>query len=199
MTRDGNAAPLRVVVSGGISSGKSTVVGVLERLGAFVIEADRIGHEILEPGGAAYEEVVQRWPSVVVDGRVDRSRLAAIVFRDPEELVALEAISHPLIKAEITRRVAAAGGRDVVLELPLNSDLAGPGWVRMVIDAEAELRLDRAVDRGMDRDDAARRLALQPKRDDWISGADIVLDNSGTVAELEKQAAAAWHRLRTAS
>ncbi len=198
MSPDGNAAaPLRVIVSGGISSGKTTVVRKLGRLGAVVIEADRIGHEVLEPGGGAHAAVAARWPAVMVDGRVDRSRLAAIVFNDPVELAALEAISHPLIAAEIHRRVAAAEGRDVVLELPLNSDLAGPGWIWIVVDAPAEVRLDRAVAAGMDRNDAASRMAVQPDRSAWAEAADIIIENRGTIAELESEVERVWAELQT--
>ncbi|MDJ0954886.1 MAG: dephospho-CoA kinase [Acidimicrobiia bacterium] len=197
MSPDGNdAPPLRVIVSGGIGSGKTTVVRKLGRLGAVVIDADRIGHQVLEPGGGAYAAVADRWPAVMVDGRVDRSRLAAIVFTDPVELAALEAISHPLIAAEIQRRVAGAEGRDVVLELPLNSDLAGPGWIRIVVDAPEGMRLDRAVARGMDRNDVASRMAAQPDRATWVGAADVVIENHGTIAELETEVARIWAALQ---
>ena len=200
MSPDGNdAAPLRVIVSGGISSGKTTVLRMLKRLGAVVVEADRIGHEVLEPGGGAYAAVAERWPAVMVEGRVDRGRLAAIVFNDPVELAALEAISHPLISAEIKRRVAGAEGRDVALELPLDSDLAGPGWTRIVVDAPAKMRLERAVARGMALNDAASRLAVQPDRATWAQSADIVIDNGGTIEELEREVERIWAELRSSA
>ncbi len=194
MSANGNVrGPLRVIVSGGLSSGKSTVMRKLARLGARVIEADRIGHEILEPFGGAYEAVVKRWPAVVVDGRVDRARLAAIVFNDTLELAALEAISHPLIAAEIQRRVSGARDEDVVLELPLNSDLVGPGWTRLVVVAPEDVRLERAVARGMNRDDAASRIAVQGS--DRVENADIVIHNTGTIAELDAKVEAIWAEL----
>jgi dephospho-CoA kinase len=185
-----------VIVTGGIGSGKSVVLRVLRELGAVVIEADRIGREILEPGGAAYAAVVTRWPDVVVDGVIDRGRLAAIVFSDPDQLDELEAISHPLIAAEIAARVATVGDRDVVLELPIMSGLAGPGWYRIVIDAPRVTRLRRATERGMDARDVTRRMETQPSRREWLAAADAVIENRGSIAELEDRVCELWLRLQ---
>lgn len=187
--------PLRVIVSGGIGSGKSTVVDILRSMDVVVIKADRIGHEVLEPGEPAHEAVGRRWPSVVEEGRINRSLLAMVVFTDAEQLATLEAITHPHIRAEIQSRVAAAGGRDVVVELPLASDLMGPGWIRLVVDAPPETRLQRTVARGMPQDDAANRLRMQPTRDEWIIGADAVIENSGSLTALETAVRDVWQRI----
>lgn len=196
MSDAGNTGrPRRVIVSGGIGSGKTTVMAVLERLGAVVIEADLIGHEILRPDGPAFASVASRWPQVVVEGKIDRGRLASIVFTDPDELQALEAISHPLIAEEITRRVAAAGSRDVVVELPVASDLVGQGWTRIVVDTPADLRIERAVARGMDRTDVAARIASQLRDGEWNERADVVITNEGSVADLESQVLRLWAEL----
>jgi len=193
---DGNdQVPLRVIVSGGIGSGKSTVLRVFGELGAVVIEADRIGHEILEPGGSAYADVAETWPEVVIEGRIDRSRLAAIAFSDPEQLEALEAISHPLIATAIAERVAELEDRDVVLELPLTGNLAGPGWFRVVVDAPSRLRMERAIARGMDSVDVARRMDSQAEGGEWLEIADAVIDNRGSVADLQQQVRDLWVRL----
>lgn len=189
---DNATDPLRWIVSGGIGSGKSTVLRILEHLGATVIEADRIGHEVLEPGGSAHDEVATRWPDVVVDGRIDRRRLAAVVFTDGDQLDELEAITHPAISAEIARRVSAAGDADVVLELPVLGDLAGPGWIRVVVDAPTQLRMARAAARGLAVADIERRMGSQPERGRWLEAADIVVDNSGTVAELRATVEQLW-------
>jgi dephospho-CoA kinase len=169
---------------------------MLRDFGAVVIEADRIGHEVLEPGGAASAAVAERWPEVVIDGRIDRGRLASIVFTDVDQLAELEAITHPHIAAEIGRHVAAANGYDVVLELPLASDLAGPGWIRIVVDAPDGMRLKRAVARGMDASDAGSRMAMQPDREEWAGLADVVIDNSGTLEALKLEVRQVWDSLK---
>ena len=192
---DNDRRPLRLIVSGGLGSGKSTVVGMLVELGAVAIEADRIGHEVLAVGGGAFDAVATRWPSVVVRGEIDRRLLAAIVFTDADQLAELESISHPLIAAEIANRVAGAADKDVVLELPLASDLAGSGWTRILVDTPPDTRLRRAIARGMAAKDAASRIAVQPDRSQWIDGADIVIENAGTIDDLEETVAQLWATL----
>ena len=127
--------PNLIVVAGGLGSGKSTVAAMLAAKGATTIEADRIGHEVLEPGGPAFVAVAERWPVVVVDGAIDRQRLAAIVFSDLEQLQELESITHPAIGAEIARRAHAAAGSPVVVELPVPAIVA-PDWTWIVVVAE---------------------------------------------------------------
>ncbi len=196
MSQVGNTGgPRRVIVSGGIGSGKTTVLGILAQLGAVVIEADRIGHEILAPGGAAFEPVAERWPAVVVDGRIDRGRLAAIVFNDSEELRALERISHPLIAAEIAKRVAEVGDLDVVLGLPVAGGYVGEGWTRIAVTAPQEVRLRRAIARGMDESDVADRMAAQERYSGWLQGGDITIENTGNLAQLEARVKEVWEQL----
>jgi dephospho-CoA kinase len=186
---------IRVVVSGGIGSGKSTVSRMMGELGAVVIEADAVGHEVLEPGGAAFTAVAERWPAVVVDGRIDRARLAAVVFTDEEALRELEQITHPAIGARVAALVAEAGDRDVVVELPLTVDLLGPDWIRVVVDASPELRARRAEEAGWAADDVERRMAAQPGREEWLAGADAVLVNDGDLASLRTRVEELWRRL----
>ena len=196
MRAEGNTVePLRLIVGGGIGSGKSTVLRMLEELGAVVIEADRIGHQVLEPDGAAYPEVAARWPSVVEDGRINRLLLANIVFSDTEQLAELERVTHPHIGEIILRRAEAARDRDVAVELPIGSDLLGSGWTRVVVAAPAKTRIRRTVDRGSKAADATRRTESQLSDAEWEAQADHVISNTGTIAELEAAVADLWQQL----
>jgi dephospho-CoA kinase len=144
------------------------------------VDADSVGHAVLEED--AFEAVSKRWPQVIVDGAVERSKLAEVVFDDPDELAALEAITHPLIFGRIAAELEGFEGIAVV-EMPLLGN--GLGWPRMVVDATDGTREQRAVSRGMDLDDVRARLATQPTRAAWLASADLVVPNHGTLAELE--------------
>lgn len=173
------------MVGGGIGAGKSKVASLLAGRGVVVIEADAVGHGVIAPGGRAHEAVSGRWPEVVVAGIVDRAALAAIVFSDPGELRALEAITHPAIADEIAARAGAAGLAPVVVEVPVTASVVGDGWTRVWVRAPVAVRVDRAVARGMDLDDVQRRIASQASDDEWAAWADYVLVNDGTLADLE--------------
>jgi dephospho-CoA kinase len=169
----------RWALIGGIGSGKSEVRRILETLGIRTIDADSVGHDVLTTEALA--PVAERWPEVVVDGVIDRARLAAIVFSDGEQLRALEGITHPIIFGRIRQDLQGYPGVAVV-ELPLLEGI--PGWKRIVVDARDELRLRRAVERGMAPADAARRLAMQPSRAEWLARADLVITNHGDRRDL---------------
>jgi len=182
------SAPIRVVLSGGIGAGKSTVADLLGDRGFVVVAADRLGHEVLAPGGEAFAAVARRWPEVVRDGMIDRARLAGIVFADPAALAELESLTHPAIGRRIAAAVAAAGDRPVAVEVPvISSSLVDPAWTRILVDAPPEVRLARAVARGGDPEDVARRMAVQPEPGRWREWADIVIENTG---DLDRLAAA---------
>jgi dephospho-CoA kinase len=186
---------IKVLVLGGIGSGKSTVARVFASLGATVIEADRIGHQVLEPDGAAYGEVAERWPAVADGSRIDRAALARIVFTDVDQLRELEAITHPLIRGEILRRVEAVSPVPVVVELPLLAMELGEGWVRVVVDAPSRERILRSVARGMDERDVVARVDAQPERNEWLARADHIIINGGTLEELEAAAVDVWETI----
>ena len=147
---------------------------------------------MLEPGGGAHAAVAARWPASVVDGRIDRTRLAAIVFSDPEELAALEAITHPAIGRLILSQIESGGNTPVVVEVPVSASFIDPRWIRILVDAPTELRMQRAVGRGSDPDDVARRMAAQPDRDERLRWADHVIENAGTLDDLQQQVDALW-------
>lgn len=189
-----NGSP-HIILGGGIGSGKSLVAELLDAMGAAVISGDGVGHGVLEPGGPAFTKVTARWPSVVVEGRIDRSRLAGIVFRDPPELAALEALTHPAIIETILDRVAEID-QPVIVEVPVILDL-GEGWRRVLVDADEKVRIERAVARGADEADVRRRAAAQADREVWLLWADDVIVNEGSKEELAVQVKALWDRLVT--
>jgi dephospho-CoA kinase len=190
---------LRVGLSGGIGSGKSTVARGLARRGAVVIDADAIAREVVEPGRPGLAAVVARFgPEVLdADGRLDRPRLAGLVFDDAGARADLNAIVHPLVAAESARRMAAApSGAVVVLDVPLLVEAARSGYdVVVIVEAPEPVRLERLVGRGMAQDDARRRMAAQATDAERRKVADIVLDNSGSEADLEAQIDSLWAQL----
>lgn len=185
-------SPLRrILVSGPIGSGKSAVAALLAGHGATVIEADRVGHQVLEPDGEAFAAVAAEFPDAVVEGRIDRRRVAAEVFSDPERLRALERLTHPAIGARIAAMIDGVDGV-VAVEIPVVHDILGPGWHRIVVLAGEASRRARAIDRGMDPGDADARMASQPGDDAWLAVADSVIHNDGSWADLTDQVARWW-------
>jgi dephospho-CoA kinase len=171
----------RWLLSGGIGSGKSEVGRLLAASGIRVVDADRIGHRVLEPSGKAFGAVADRWPEVLRDGVIDRGRLAGIVFADPGQLRELESLTHPHIFGTI--RGDLEGFEEVaVVEVPILD--TGLLWPRMVVDVPDEVRFERALQRGMDTDDLRARMASQPSRAQWLASADMVIPNQGTLSEL---------------
>jgi dephospho-CoA kinase len=176
------------VIIGPLGAGKSAVAAALARRGAFVVDADSVGHAVLAPGGEAFDAVAARWPSVLVDEAggpaIDRGRLAAIAFADPAELAALEELTHPHIVARIEEMVGEVPERvPVVVEMPLIDPPLE--WHRLVVVAPTALRYRRAVGRGMGPEDVTRRMQAQPDVDRWRAAADSVIDNDGTLENLE--------------
>ena len=186
---------MRVLLTGGIGAGKSAVGELLRARGALVIDADEVGHRVLDPGGAGFEAVAATWPSVVVDGVINRGRLADIVFQDPAELERLERFTHVAIRQSIADLIGRSAARVVVVEVPLLTDFMGAGWLRVVVDTNIELRTSRLLERGMDADDATRRIAAQPSRVEWQAAADVLIDNSGDFDALVQQVDALWDQL----
>jgi len=185
-------------LTGGIGSGKSTVSAALAARGAVVVDADVIVHELQQPGTAVFEEMVERFGDGIVapDGSLDRAAVAGIVFDDPEALAALGAIVHPRVHEEIERRVAEQAGTDhvVVLDIPLLGEAGWPGLVgTIVVDLDPEVAVERLVaHRGMEEGDARARIAKQISREQRLSFADAVVDNSGTPEDLAAEVDRVW-------
>jgi dephospho-CoA kinase len=190
---------LVIGLTGGIGAGKSTAAAAFAARGAAIVDVDRLGHVVLEPGGRAHEAVLDAF------GTVDRRELGALVFADPDALARLTAISHPAINAELADRL-----RDLAGELPRNGvvvlDMAilaesnlGAGMYDVVVTVEApiELRVERAVARGMAEEDVRRRIAAQASEEDRRALASYVLVNDGDEAHLVAQVDACWDELVT--
>jgi dephospho-CoA kinase len=192
---------LLIGLTGGIGSGKSTVSALLATKGAVVIDADAITRELQQPGTEVLAAMVERFGEEILqaDGALDRQAVADIVFRDAEALKDLGAIVHPAVGAEIARRLQAEQDTDhlVVLDVPLlvesgRDDLAA----LVVVDVDPEVAVARLVEhRGMQEADARARMANQVSRADRLAKADLVIDNSGTLAELTERVDALWPQL----
>ena len=192
---------MRVGLTGGIGSGKSTVAAGLVRRGASLVDADVIARQVVEPGGLAYAPVVSRFGTSVLgpDGRVDRVALAAAVFADESALLDLNRITHPVIREvmeEQAKLAEQAGANIVILDVPL-LDAAGRDRLSLaaviVVDAPAELSVSRLVAyRGFEEADARARLAAQISREERRAFADLVIDNSADRNHLESELDRAW-------
>ncbi len=185
-------------LTGGIGAGKSAVLGRLAELGAVVVDADRLAREVVDVGTPGHAAVVAAFGDQVVGpgGALDRAALAARVFGDDEARRTLEGIVHPRVRArteEITR--AAPAGAVVVNDVPLLVEvgLAPTYHLVVVVEVARDVRLDRLVRRGLDRADAAARMAAQADDATRRAVADAVLDNSGTPAALAEQVDRLWY------
>lgn len=187
-------------LTGGMGAGKSTVGALLEARGAVVVEGDRITREVVEPHGPAYGAIVDRFgPGVVSgDGRLDRAALADVVFRDPEARAALEVITHPVIQAEMDARVAAVSGASlVVMDIPLLRARREPMRGVVVVDVPEDVAVRRLVEqRGYEEGDAWRRIAAQIGREQRLGLADVVIDNSGDLVQLQAEVDRVWEWAR---
>jgi len=188
------------LLTGGIGSGKTTVREMLEARGAETIDADTIGHAVLEPGGAAHDAVATRWPEVVDDGIIDRKKLAQIVFNDRGELRDLEAISHPAITETLRQRIRDSDSDLIVVELSVPRDFLGVGSSRTIVaDLDVNIRKDRLIQRGMDPDEIDRRLAAQPDRDGWVDRGGWVVCTEGSLSDVEQRVDRLWHQMESLS
>ncbi len=199
---------LIVGLTGGIGAGKSTVAGLLASHGAAVVDVDALGREIIAPGGAAVEPVLERFGDHLrgPDGGVDRPALAAIVFNDPDELAALNEISHPAINELLDERISSiceAGTASVVVldmavltESTLGRNTRFPYEIVVTVEAPPDVRMERLVERGMSADDAKARLASQATDEQRREVSNFVIGNGGTADELTDATAQLWDALR---
>lgn len=199
---------MRVGLTGGIGSGKSEVSRRLAAHGAVVLDADQAAREVVLPGTPGLNRVAEEFGSQVLraDGSLDRAKLAEIVFADEAARGRLNGIIHPLVhermrgaEAAAIQAVAKAGGDDVVIvhDVPLLAEggRAGEFGLVIVVDVPPQVQVERLVSRGMTAEQARARMAAQASREQRLGVADIVIDNSGTLADLDRRVEQVWKEL----
>lgn len=194
---------LLVGLTGGIGSGKSTVAGMLADRGAVILDADDFAREAVAVGSEGLAAVVRRFGTDVLqpDGSLDRAKLAEIVFADEPARRDLEAIVHPFVRRRIADGITESAPTDRVVVL-VNPLLIEMGTHRdcdvvVVVSATPQTQVRRSVERGMGEDDVRARIAAQLPLDARAREADVLLDNEGTLEELETQVEALWAELAT--
>lgn len=191
---------LLVGVTGGIGSGKSALTRYLEQQGITIVDADLVARQVVEPGTPALAAIAGHFGPQILqeDGALDRAALRQRVFADPEERRWLEALTHPLIGEAIERQLAASASPYTVLSSPLLLEGKQSRWVQVVVvvDVPVETQVERTMARDYNDEAQVRRIiAAQMDRDERLARADIVIDNSGTLEDLEAQAARLHERL----
>jgi dephospho-CoA kinase len=190
----------RIGLTGNIACGKSTVGRLLAERGAEYVDADRLVHALMEPGTAETERIVARFGPEVrdADGRIDRRALGARVWSDPAAMAELEAILHPGVRAAVGRRLAETAAPAIVvdaiklIEGGLYKEMDAV-WVVTCPRAEQVRRLIET--RGLTEQEAVARIAAQGPQEDKVRHATVVIDNAGSLADLERQIDAAWRGL----
>jgi dephospho-CoA kinase len=193
---------LLVGLTGGIGAGKSTVAELLTERGAVVIDSDLLARRVVEPGQPALAALVERFGEGILaaDGTLDRAGLAKVAFADDESRQALESITHPAIGELFLQAMSEAPADGIVVnDVPLlveSGQASNRGYAAViVVEAPREVRLDRLVERGLTREDAAARMEAQATDGERRAVATHVLDNGGTRADLEAQVDALWQEL----
>ena len=187
-------------LTGNIATGKSTVAKMLEELGATVIDADALVHELQQPGTPVFDDIVAAFGAGILDraGEIDRRALGAIVFADPEKLRVLESIVHPAVLIESARRIAEAATPIVVYEaIKLieagRAEMCNALWV---VTARSDVQLQRLMrDRNMSEAEARQRIEAQPPQSEKITRATVVIDNSETLTDTQRQVVAAYQAI----
>ena len=190
----------RIGLTGNIACGKSTVGRLLAERGAEYVDADRLVHALMEPGTPESDAVVARFGSGVrdADGRIDRRALGALVWHDPVALKDLEAILHPGVRAEVRRRLTATTAPAIVVDA---IKLIEGGLYRemdavWVVTCPRAEQMGRLIEtRGLTASEADARIAVQAPQEEKVRHATVVLENAGSLADLERQVDEAWNRI----
>jgi dephospho-CoA kinase len=193
---------LLVGLTGGIASGKSTVSAMLAERGAEVIDADHIARQVVMPGTPAWCKIREHFGPGVLhpDGQIDRQALADLVFADKSKLALLNEITHPAIFARIADRLEEYQHQDVVVILDaallFEAGLASGVDVVIVTLSPREIQVERLAARGMGERDASNRIGAQLEPEKRLAGADIVIDNSGSLEKLGRRVDEVWEELQ---
>lgn len=195
---------MRVIgLTGGIGSGKSLAAQFFAELGALVIDADQLARDVISRGTEGFDEIVTYFgDSILSNGDIDRRALGEIVFNDKQALAVLEGIIHPRVAAEFDEAVQSLSGDQVlVYEIPLlfEKNAADRFDLVITVEADTELRIARLRAKGLHISDIQSRIAAQASREDRVSIADFVLENSGSEDDLLRQVENIWDGLSTAS
>lgn len=184
---------MRVGLTGGIASGKSTVSELLAGFGAVIVDSDKIAREVVEPGTPGLAQVVAEFgPAVLTEsGALDRAKVGEIVFADEGARGRLNAIVHPLVGARSAELEEAGrtAGKLVVNDIPLLVEVGYAPFFDevIVVDVPVETQVERAIARGMTEIDARARIAAQASREERLAAATYVIDNTGTLDDLRKR------------
>ena len=187
-------------LSGGIGSGKSTVAKILSNLGAVVIDADVIAREVLEPNQAGYRKAIEVFGESILDSdlRIDRKRLAELVFQNSDELAKLEAIVHPAVIARVAQiRSSLPESTVVVYDTPLlfEKNLQGQFDKVLIVVTDSEHRKARLIERGLEITDIEARIANQATDAQRRTVADFVIENNGSPEQLQDQVTKVWQQI----
>ena len=187
-------------LSGGIGSGKSTVAKILSNLGAVIIDADVIAREVLEPNQAGYRKAIEVFGESILDSdlRIDRKRLAELVFQNSDELAKLEAIVHPAVLARVAQiRNSLPESTVVVYDTPLlfEKNLQGQFDKVLIVVTDSEHRKARLIERGLELTDIEARIANQATDAQRRTVADFVIENNGSPEQLQDQVTKVWQQI----
>lgn len=192
---------IRVGLTGGVASGKSTVSALLDELGAIIIDADQLAREVVAPGSSGLDEIVAAFGADILTpaGELDRPAMGSIVFADPERRKVLEAIIHPRVRSRAADIEQAAEADAVVVhDIPLlvETGQADRFDAVVVVDVPEQTQIRRMVEvRGMSEEDARARINAQATREQRLAAATEVIDNDGTLEELRAHVVALYGRL----
>jgi len=198
---------LRLGLTGGIASGKSAVAGMLRELGFPVLDADALAHRLMEPGQPAHDQVLREFGAEIAgaDGRIDRAKLAAVVFADREKLERLNGIVHPRVLEEMQRQFAEGETRNTLGAAFVEAALIIEAGYHKLLDGvvvtwcKPEQQLARLLARGLSAEEARRRIAAQMPVEEKLRYATERIDCSGTLEETREQVAALAAKLRRAA